>query len=413
MTAPIALLGIELQHRELLPFLVLAHELEQRGYQVVFSTLPELNRDIHRLRPAVVVDNCSRRRDHYYPYFYDTRQVDFRIMNMVWEQIVDPSTRQWFQFVPGFADHFIDMRVAWGSGFADFMRDAGVPDEQMAVTGSPKQALIPLIRQHVQKTEIIEHLLGADWLGRNIITFATGFVTAFLPQHTLAAYRKTDKNVDIWVDWAKTYHELYCKLVVALAQKHPDKGFIIRPHPGKAVGYADAYQKAVADCPNVKVLQGGDFTWILLASDMVVATRSTTLVDAAIANIPAVNLKAEYHPFDWRVDTQTALDYFGTMLTDAQLLDSLPEILRRPSQPEAPTLAKRWVQQWINIEHGQTFQRLADAIDKVRQRPRVPLMPHPVFEWRWRRIRAKQKIVSQPIQPGALETLFMQRLQGK
>ena len=384
---PIILMAIELPSRELLAYQVLALELERRGYQPHICAYPDLNREIHRLQPAVVVNNANRRKDHFYPYFYGTRHLDFRIVDMTWEQIMSSGSFRAYQYSDGFEQYYIDLVTAWGNGYRDHLIQQGMPESKVAITGAPKQALIKLAQALVSKDEVIDHLLGPEHLGRKIVTMATSFQYAYLPLKKAEWYRRQGIPVDFRIAWTRLYHDLYCQLLSQLAPAYPDVLFILRPHPSKHPEYAASYQQVIGNLANVVMLPEGDFMWVLLASDAVIATHSSTLFEAFIAGIPTLCLLEFDQPFYDHPLLQASFRFFGRAVTSDELLANLPDMITEGPRPEAPKLAQRFVDYWINIGHGRTFANIADAIEDVMHRDRVPWKQEPLYElyWTWRR----------------------------
>lgn len=391
MTHPLILLGVELPSRELLPYKILAKTLQRRGYRTEICGLPELNHKIRTLQPDAVVDNVSWRNDHFYPYYYGLRQIDFRLINMVWEQIIEPHWQHIFRFKDGFHDHYIDHRVAWGQGFKQYAMAQGVPDERITITGAPKQAALRIAQQHIPHDTIVRSLFGAEVVGRQIVLFATNFSYAFLSPAKLKWLIDMGMQTTIGA-WGRAYNQFYCQIIPEIARLYPDMLFVVRPHPAKEAEYAQSYKQAVANLPNVRVVETGDFTWLLLASSVLVTTRSTTSVDAYFMGIPTLQLMQPDNPYDTLLDYQSSFDYFVRMVTPDDICQHLPEYFSAPYF-EAPRLASRWANHWMNDAPVTTFDNIADMIETTLQRPRVAWKNAPRIEWTWQRKRAKQKIV--------------------
>ena len=385
-------LTVEIPDRELLVYQVLSRELNARGYNTRICSYTELNRVIHELHPAVVVHNASRKKEHFYPYFYGTRHLDYRIVDLVWEQPVTPRTMNIQIFKDGFGPYYLDLVTAWGPAYKQHFYHQGVPEDRVAVTGAPKQALIQMARSTVDKRDIVREVLGDAPAGRPVVMIATTFAHSVWDAARIERYRKNIRDdIERLVEWARYFQAVYCRLLADVTRRYPDIFFLLRPHPSKAAGYAESYLREIDGRENVAMVQDGDFTWPLLASDLVIATRSTTLVDAYVAGIPALNLLDHDYPEVSQPLFQSPYGYFGRMVTSEQVLASLPALLNPGPQPDAEPLAREWFRDWINPDGLATFQRTADAIEYSLTRPRNEWLRAPFTEAKWRWVRRRQR----------------------
>ncbi|MEW6386829.1 MAG: hypothetical protein AB1491_04850 [Thermodesulfobacteriota bacterium] len=379
------LLIYELLPREILSLKVLARVLERRGHTVTIVGYPEANATIRKIQPDIVVNNTNRQKEHFYPYFYGLRHHDFKIVDLPWEQIIVPTIRWAFKYKDGFQQKYIDLRLAWGEGFKRHSVNEGLKAENVIVTGSPKQSLIPLMQAVIDKEAVKSVILGENHPHSKIVLVTCGFPGAFLEvnrhQGNPAAYNYLKFNIP----WSKIYNALYIQLIKEIAPRYPEVLFLVRLHPGKFVELREMFGQNTKDSPNVFLNWEGDFNWLLLVADLVIATRSTALIDAYLAEIPALNLlDPEVDPYLTDPYSLMPFDLFGELVSKQDIINHLPQYLSGTYRYDLPRLAQIWLHDWINTQGWKCFDNIAAALEEVHQRPRRDWGRQFLYEHKWK-----------------------------
>lgn len=90
--------------------------------------------------------------------------------------------------------------------------------------------------------------------------------------------------------WRKVAHEFadFLPAVVELALSHPNRMFVIRPHPAEK---SSIYQTAFSAFKNVQVEKAGDVRSLIRGADCVIHSECTTGLEAAINQKPVINFR--------------------------------------------------------------------------------------------------------------------------
>lgn len=130
---------------------------------------------------------------------------------------------------------------------------------------------------------------------------------------------------DQFLRWKKVTHELadFLPAVAELVLAHPDRNFIIRPHPTEK---ASLYEAAFGLFKNVRIEKAGDVRPLIRGANCVIHSECTTGLEAAINHKPVINFRP------WRGENEfevAGVSEVGAICHDADsLLSRYRDVLR-------------------------------------------------------------------------------------
>jgi len=157
-------------------------------------------------------------------------------------------------------------------------------------------------------------------------------------------------------------YKFYIQALRSLALRHPDKKFILRPHP---VENHDNWIQALAGLDNVSVVYEGSAVHWIAAADMLIHTGCTTGLEAYIMGKPVVRLNPD--PDD---EMESPLPNLVSM--PAFSVDEMDALLKRPPanssmnsrtkvdiDPQADAMVNEMI---TNLSSGNAYAHLGDIV---------------------------------------------------
>lgn len=247
---------------------------------------------LDRFRPRVVALNvCYTEGDHYDPGYhamYDWRTA--RHFNLAWEQLLYPGNAALKLPRGPLATRHV-LHHAWSDGYRDLLVAGGVPAAHVVVNGHPAYALYdqPYRRYFPDRAALAERH-GLDPQKRWVF-FPENYVWALMHDSTfhrmvqrLVAEGKTAEGASTLRTYSGRSLEEAVRWCVELA-RNPRLELILRRRPSTN---AQAFAALVARCghplpPRLRLIDEGTVREWILASDVVLSSWSTSLLEAAIA----------------------------------------------------------------------------------------------------------------------------------
>ena len=272
------------------------------GLSVKIASLPlEVKSVIHLYQPHIVA----------LPYLYSAQSAkippiikhwkDLTYLNLNYEQFFSKINKKFR--APG--DSFVRNEVyhhVWGESFKEFLVKNGVKENNIFVNGNPSYMLyqkpycdyFPARSDLAKKYELNER---KRWL-----FFPENFAWAFLSNARIKSYIRTGYDSEIAYENREFNRKSLREVIhwfnhIAL---DPNIEIIVRPRPAV---HRDAYvRKFEKELPNIPpaihIIKEGDIREWNLASDIVVSSFSTSLLEAAVADKPIYMLEPYAFP-DW------------------------------------------------------------------------------------------------------------------
>jgi surface carbohydrate biosynthesis protein len=284
--------------RELDVATALAHVLSQRhGLSTEIVQQYQARATIFgRIRPHVVI----------LPYAYHERYNNHYLMrwrtatffNLTWEQLLYPGVAAAKSPHGEFATRHV-IHHAWSDAYAEVLRASGVPEPHIFISGQPAYALYqePYRRYFKPRSQMAQER-GLD-PARRWVFLPENYNWAFYDDAMLAELIRSGQpaaQVAAMRDIVTMSFEAAMRWCAALARRS-DVELIIRPRPATSPELFRArVEQVVGTLPARMSITVSDTVrdWIL-ASDVVISSYSTSLIEAAVAGRPSFILE----PVPW------------------------------------------------------------------------------------------------------------------
>lgn len=301
-----------------------------------------------------------------------SRWPQARYINLAFEQVLGKTQKDFKAPKDAFTRQYV-LHHAWGDFYAEYLQAYGVAPELTVVNGNPSLALYcpPYRAYYEQDREQFAARYGLDPHKRWVF-IPENYGWAFFRDHMLRdrirrgfnaedAYRYRDFARDSLRDSARWWRE---------AGEQGQVEVIVRPRPAiPQESFAQAVRDLAGEIPaGLHIIKDGTVREWILASDIVLSSYSTTLLEAAIAQKPVYMMTP--HPIpdflynEW-YDLTTQLS------TQQAFLDAI----------YAEPVGRNWeaLEGWVRtlmMSRGDAIANLASLLDGVsrgRQAPPPPL----------------------------------------
>ncbi len=338
------------------------------------------------------------------PFFYS--QADFGIrdlllgrpgvpfVNLAFEQLLSKVTRVLKRPKDDISRKHV-LHVGAGQFFGSFLQQYGVSPDNIAIAGSLPCALYREPYRHFfsGKREQFAAQYGLD-PDKPWIFFPENFGAAFFEESTIAHRVRLGcdpAEVRAYRDYARAaFREImpWCRKAARLGTAE----IIIRPRPATArEAFIGAYREVAGDVPprNLHFIKEDSIREWILASDVIVSSYSTSLVEAAVAGKPVAMLVPHAFPECVRTDWCDLPLHVTTAEQFLQLARSADQV----------TVSKSLIN-WANanlLPVGDPIAALADLLAGICKGHRAvptapPALPLPV------RMREAVKNVGKPFE---------------
>lgn len=261
---------------------------------------------------------------------------------------------------------------AWGDFYAEYLQSHGVPKKHIVINGNPSYTLyrLPYSAYFESRTDLAKrYRLDAS---KRWVFIPENYKTAFLPEHTLQKY------IRLGADESETYQHRDFDLASlreviqwwVQAARLGTVELIVRPRPvTPKARFMKACLEMGGEIPqHLHIIKDGTVREWGLASDVVVSSYSTTLIEAAVADKPIYILMPipfpEFLQQEWYdlVPKIESLSAFLQVTTNSELLS--------PGEP-----LKAWAERTM-MSRGDAIRNLADLLASVHRRKRpIPTPP--------------------------------------
>jgi surface carbohydrate biosynthesis protein len=369
--------------RELDVACAVAALLRNRGVTTEIVQWPQSVPTLYgRVSPKVVVlPFCYF--EHSFDCLLEWREAVF--MNLSWEQIfyrgnVMAKTPRGRFAVSHVVHH------AWSEIYADFLREQSIPNQYIFVNGHPAYALYdePYRRYFVGRAELAARH-GLD-LGKRWVFFPENYNWAFYSDDMLRFFLRAGQSAED-VQQMRSFCADSFREVMQWFARLASTGqveAIIRPRPSTPIEhFRSAVEQAVGSVPaSLHIIQDETVREWIMASDLVLSSHSTSLIEAAIARrrssmvapypVPAP-LRQEWHNLVACLGNES--DFLEACLGDGS--DSFDDRLAR------------WARSTF-LSNGDPIGNLADQIARIAAgkavRPPVPSRLCATAQGDWQRV---------------------------
>ena len=345
--------------REIDGVLLIAHQLVQQGHDVYIIPMYQQGYDVPLLALDGLVVNYARLSNR--SFLRAAKQLGLTVFVLDNEGSViaenDVKTPASPSLIRESGVHaYIDHYLFWGHNQRDAFALAGIlPDDRLHVTGCPRYDVCsPRWRTLL------------DYPQRGYVLVNTNFSTVN-PLFTKSA--GNEKRAFCSVGWdgeyvERLFHDLrevfrrYLETVAELARRHPDRLFVIRPHP-----FEDAalYERTFAMQKNVLVDGSGSVFGVIHHAACVLHLNCQTAVETVLLDKLPVSmefLNTELLHRHYPIPSQ--ISYC------AGNFDELDSIIRDPeayrARYPAARIYEQYIQPWFHVNDGNASARVVEQV---------------------------------------------------
>jgi surface carbohydrate biosynthesis protein len=264
----------------------------------------------------VVIPFCYSDSPRHYPFIYDWHHAIY--FNMAWEELLYPGNRE-AKLPRGVFETKYVLHHAWSTQYAELIQARGVTPAHIFVNGNPAYTLYDAPYRHFfDDRATLAEKYGLDARKRWIF-FPENYNWAFYQDWRFDALEREGlqrQTLDSMKIFSRDSFRSAMEWCAALATAS-DVEIILRPRPTTPL---KEFQDAVtAVCrqlpPNLHLNKDASVREWILASDVVLSSYSTSLIEAAVADKPAymlepypvpASLRADWHVHAPRLETYAA-----------------------------------------------------------------------------------------------------------
>jgi surface carbohydrate biosynthesis protein len=353
---------------------------EKHGVEIVIASMLEAHgfqKTIAKYEPRVVA----------MPYFYAASDSGQRkvlrawpeavLVNLAYEQIFSKINQAYKAPKDMLAKKHV-LHHAWGDLYASYLEEHGVPRENIFINGNPFYALyqMPYSSYFSSRAELAKRY-GID-PHRRWVFVPENYGAAFYGEAKLKDYLKSGEgDAYSYRDFAMNSF----KEAIKWWQKGTQDSnveIIVRPRPTTPRGvFIKTCRESLGQDPAMYIIKEGSVREWVLASDIVMSSYSTTLIEAAVANKPIYMIEPIHFPDYVQAD-------WYKLVPQIETLEKFLEVIGDPALPNTCHPLQTWAHESL-MKFANPIGNLAGwlaAICKgevhVPDHPDPGLMPAPV-----------------------------------
>jgi len=298
VSASTLIIPVENQVRELDAKLFLAGIAAERGFPVVLGSRAFVHYRVASIPRGVYLAKSMRRLSN--RMFGILRELGHEIVAWDEEGLVRFAGEEYYRRrLSPEAMHEVAHLMAWGEDNANALRNYpayhGAP---IHITGNPRVDLMrPELREYYRpEADALRERYGDFLLVNTNFGQINHYFSTLGEMKAAAEGRGPDAANPFDVERGRLKIQLFDafrSLLPVLCNAFPEVKIVLRPHPSE--NHAP-WQAIAAEHPNLHVVNEGSVVPWLLASSALVANGCTTLVEAAILGLPAVNFRPLSEP---------------------------------------------------------------------------------------------------------------------
>lgn len=286
---------------------------------------------------------------------------DAPYLNLTWEELFCKANQTWKHPRDEFAKRHV-LHHVWGEFYKGFLTSYGVPDQHIVVNGHPGYKLYesPYREYFPTRTELAErHRLDP---AKKWILLPENYGWAFYGDANMAARVRSGIDEEL-IDELRGFCRKSLKTVLEWCRecgRDPGVELIVRPRPTTRLSHFEEVSRELLDGPldGIRLIKDGTVNEWILASDIVVSSFSTSLIEAAIAGKPAYML--EPYPLPdalWSIWYEEA----ECLRTREEFLDAC---LGRQSLASSEQRLKSWAHRTM-LSQGDPIKNLVNIIGQI------------------------------------------------
>lgn len=278
-------------------------------------------------------------------------------VNLCYEQALNELNKKLKAPKDVFAKRHV-LHHAWGEFFSQYLQKHGVPEESIFKNGNPTYMLYrEPYRRFYESREELASRHGLD-LDKRWVFIPENYRAAFLAGAKIQRYLShgcKESDVVTYRDFARSSFA-ECARWWRRAAETGEAELILRPRPSTPKAqFVNEYRRAAEEIPaHLRIIKDGTVREWILASDLVVSSYSTALLEAAVAE------KSVYILLPYRFPPVVQAEWRDWV----EKLESLDAFLNAVT---ASCLARNWVTAKAGVErtmicHEDAIANLADVL---------------------------------------------------
>jgi surface carbohydrate biosynthesis protein len=280
-----------------------------------------------------------------------------KYFNVSWEQLFYAGNLKAKTPRGRFATAYV-VHHAWSESYAGFLRKQGIKEQDIFVNGQPAYTLYdePYRYYFKSRTDLAREY-GLDPTLRWIL-FPENYNWSFYTQEKLDQYIKEGQSPEE-IQAMRDFCERSLTDTILWCNELAKKGnveIVIRPRPAVTIeAFQEAIDRVLSRVPErLHIIQEDSVREWILASDVVVSSYSTSLIEAAIAGKAIYMLEPYPIPAPLRADWHDLLPHLktGQEFTEACASKAIPESGHRLNQ---------WARESM-MAHGDSIRHLAEYL---------------------------------------------------
>lgn len=323
---------------------------------------------VTRVRPRLVILPFCYTEDSYEALLAYWRESIF--FNLAWEQWFYPGNQKAKTPRGEFAVRHV-IHHAWSETYRDFLSNNGLAEKNIFLNGQPAYALYdePYRARFPSRAEMAAHY-GLD-ASRRWVFFPENYNWAFYSEATIQQFVRGGQSLED-IDEMREYCKRSLKDVLqwlAFIARNEQVEVILRPRPSTTANEFQTFVKSILpEIPErLHIIQQESVREWIIASDVILSSHSTSLIEGAVADKPVFMVEPHPIPSALKVGWHELLNHLKTC-----------EEIRSVCAgrfPREDTRLRDWARQTM-MGRGDSIHNLAQyIIDMLSGRSDVPPPP--------------------------------------
>jgi surface carbohydrate biosynthesis protein len=357
--------------RELDVACAVSARLKAAGTRVEIMHWPtDFPQAVTRIRSRLVILPFCYTEDSYEALLAYWRESIF--FNLSWEQLFYLGNQKAKTPRGEFALKHV-IHHAWTDVYKSFLLENGLAEKNLFLNGQPAYVLYDEpYRRYFPSREELASQNGLD-PSRRWVFFPENYNWAFYSEATIQQFVRGGQSLQE-INEMRDYCERSLKdvlLWLAHAARHEEVEIILRPRPSATMAEFQNFVKGVLpEVPaRLHILQQGSIREWILASDAILSSHSTSLIEGAVAGKPAFIVEPHPMPAALKVEWHDRLHHLKTC-------DDVNQVCAGKIN-ERDTRLTDWARETM-MSRGDAIRNLAKFIaDLLSGRRNAPLPPAP------------------------------------
>lgn len=323
-----------------------------------------------RFKPkAVVIPHCYKGSVPGLRHFV-ARWPEAIYFNLAWEELYYNANLPYKAPADEFARNHV-IHHGWGEFYRDYLLQYSVPQKHIYINGQPAYKLYdePYSRYFLAREALARQFgLSPD---RRWIFFPENYLWAAYSEKTIKAiieYGQDPEAVYVMRDFCRDARTTALEWCAALAEKAPVE-VIVRPRPYTVDEMKRVVKRTIPRRPkNMHVIEDGTVREWIMASNVVISSHSTSLIEAAVAG------KSAYMLEPYPIPEPLYANWYEN-ITKIKSFEEFETACLGVSGATQVQAFQHWARVTL-LSHGDPIANLADFIGKLCrgevERPPVP-----------------------------------------